>query len=928
MNERIRVLIKIVLAVLIFGPCLAQTRQPALPAQNRPGAPFLQQAKAYEETPYVTKIVLKNGMTVLVNEFRVQPVVSIQLYVRAGLLDSPPQNPDLARLAAAMAQRGAADKNGGTYRQKAQALGGVLTDKTDYSTTLFEIIAPSSQWKKALDDQAEAVLNPTFDQDSLKLEAKLVQGEARGVLDNSSEFAHEKLLELAFNQPRMGKCDVISSATGPVSPETLAGFYKTAYSPARMMLVVSGDVTSSDVLNEVVRLYVKPAGAVWKPASFPFAASQEGFRYRSIQGNAPIPSVSFGFHTVPDNDEDAKALEVLSSLLGSGEASVLSSRLKNQKKLVLSAQTNLLSYSEFGYLSINVKVNQANIDRSEIAVLTEMELLKREEPTEAEIERALSQLERSYWSDLETVSGRARALARFELLGDWKRMDRRISELRKVKPSDIRRAAAKYLRLDNCSLLEYLPASIERRQMTAEDARKTFATLISPSADQERAERDKEPVLAVKIPARTDSFKFNEIRNPPVLASLLRGPEMWIREDHSSPLLEMGLFFPAGKLDEKRDNAGITELMTKLILRGSADVSQLYRQLEAYGGSVRPVVTDDYFGFYLSVLSQNFEEAFKLLVEMIQEPNFDAEEVKRQKEVQSAEILSQKYSTAFPQEFVTQALFENFPYSLTSAGTEESLAAITPEALKTWYSAHVKNRKPVVAAIGDTKGTSIASLFLQPFSGSRIQDTKIPEGFAKPLEKGKSAEQRWDRSESLILVGFQAPPEDDEDGYAVAVLQGYADDPGRFEQELRDRLGLAHHVSVTYEPRLRGGSLIICAAADPENEEAALKALQEEIQRTRTGPITFWDFRSALNEAIGAYTVKQQSRSEQISAIAESVLAGKGIDGYQNYSAGLQEVREEDLKSIAQKILNLDRAVTLIMHGAKQMTGYELKPRP
>ncbi len=122
---------------------------------------------------------------------------------------------------------------------------------------------------------------------------------------------------------------------------------------------------------------------------------------------------------------------------------------------------------------------------------------------------------------------------------------------------------------------------------------------------------------------------------------------------------------------------------------------------------------------------------------------------------------------------------------------------------------------------------------------------------------------------------------------------------------------------MAYEPRLRGGSLVIRAATGPENEDAALKALREEIQRIRAGPIPFRDFRSAVAEAAGAIPIKQQVRAVQIAGIAESAIAGKDLDSFQNYAAGVQEVREEDLQGIAQKLFSPEKAVIVILRGTK-----------
>ncbi len=923
MNVKNRYWIRLLLVILLsFGVGYSQSRRPPKrPAAARKSAPFLQQAKFYEETPAVTKVVLKNGMTVLVNEHAAHPIVSIQAYVRAGLLHEPSKAAGLARLAAAMVFRGTSDKSVGTFRQKVQALGGTAKSLTDYEHTEFEITTPSAQWKKALELLLDALLNPSFERDTLELEINLIRSEALGALDNPSLLAGEKLFELGFNRPGMGKNAMIAlSPMNALTRENLIDFYQATYSPARVMLVISGDIRSSEALNEVVRIYTKPAGPVKSQASLLFESAQNDFRYRAMQGDIPIPRLLFGFHAVSQDNADYRAVEVLAAILGIGQGSVLNTRLRDQKKLIFSEETKLEDYPGSSYLSIQMLVDPENIDRSEIAALTEIELLKREEPDEFDMERALAQLELLYWKRLETVSGRARTLANFEAMGDWKRMDRYLSELRKVKPSDVRRVAEKYLRLQNCSLLEYLPAAGEPRAITAEDVRRTFEGLLEPSVEQEKAERAKDVILAVKIPAAAGKFTASEIRYSFQPASILRGPDIFIREDHTAPVVDLGVFFPGGKFAENKENAGITELLARLIIKGTQEgrVTQFYRQIETYGGRLQPVVRDDYFGFYFSVLSRNFESGFGLLRDAIKTPDFDKEEIARQREIQVAEVKCLRNSDSYPWQRMNQALFKDFSYGLENSGTEKSLAEITPDALTRWYDNFVKNRKPVVAAIGDTKGSSLANAFVQSFSGSRMQDTQIPDEFVKPLDREESIVQSWNKNQSMILIGFQAPPVDDEDVYASTVFQSYAGDPGLLSQELRDGLGLANEVSVIYEPRLRGGAMIVSASTIPGREDAVSTALREAMQRMTDSPMPYRDFRSALNSAVGINGIRNQSRFALIADLIETVLAGKGIEGYQSFSSSLQRVREDDLREIIRRILRMDRAVILRVQGQSQ----------
>jgi zinc protease len=464
--------------------------------------------------------------------------------------------------------------------------------------------------------------------------------------------------------------------------------------------------------------------------------------------------------------------------------------------------------------------------------------------------------------------------------------------------------------------LEYLPASATRNT-TVEGVRQTLEGLLEGSADQEQAKREKEVIPFVKLPENADSFKYSEVQYPFQIASILRGPDMFIREDHTAPVIEMGLFFRGGKLAEKTENAGITRLMARLMIMGTKDMParQFYRQLEIYGGRVQPVVQDDYFGVMFSILSRNFAAGFNLLQQTIKVPGFNQDDVNKQKEIQKRRILVRKNSLAWGQDLMRQALFQDHAYSYSSLGTESSLSGITPTSVLEWHGEHVKNRKPFVAIIGDSKGTSLAAHFVKHFSGSRFRDAVIPEEWTKPLEKAKTIEASWGKDRSVILIGFQAPPLDDEDGYAVRILESLAGNPDGLSPATKDILGAGYKPFVIYKPRLRGGSLIAWAATDPENEDKGVNALKEAFNHVAAETIPYREFRSAINAAVGINVIVNQTRFEQIRQVLENLLAGKGIDAFLNFQTDLQKVSAESVSEIAQRILNMEKAVIVRIRG-------------
>jgi len=870
-----------------------------------------------EENPFVTEAVFKNGLKILVNEHRAHPVVAIQVVVDTGFEDPTDTNPGLKSLLAAMFFRREKEEGEGTLQENAHLMGALLSSAVGYRDCRFEIQAPAQQWKNALRIHSQAILDSAYDTIQIEREAALLRLEARRKLELPSVSSLEGLVDLGFGSSVKGRwTTILEEDLDAASGEKLTNLHRKMFAPEGMILVISGDINAIEVLNEAAVLYGGLSSGVHGWRSRLSSEQQGSFRYRKVERAIRNPQILFGFH-VPGNDSpDFAALEVLNAILGLGRGSVLQARLQNQKKLIFNGTTKLLSRPGSGYLIIRAVVPPENIDRSEIAVLVELELLKRKVLDDADMERAWAQLERSYREEIQTVSGRARILAQFEIEGDWKQIDRHISEIRKVGPADIRRVAEKYFRMENCSLLEYLPVTENGRDRTLQSVRSTLDALLYPATNQEEASREREVVLSVEIPKRDDDYRFSWVQYPFRPASILRGPEVYIREDHTTPLLHMGLFFPGGRLDESEEKSGLTNMMVPLMLKGTLgkDTSQFHRQLEIYGGRIQPVVEEDYFGFYFSIPSKNFRSGFSILMDILKAPAFEEEAIDWYKTILNAERAEHKNDRDSVNDALRAKLFIHFPYSRNPLGASATLAGITADSLKTWYDRHIRNRKPLVVITGDSEGTSLASYFIQPFSGSRFLQTELTEEFAPVLNAKGSVEETWDKDRSLVGLGFHAPPVGDRDFHAAIALQNHLLQTMQATMEEDQLLKLLH---IAYEPMLRGGRFIAFATTSTGSEESALETLRARLYKSITGSYTYRDYRSALNRSLGYFRLRQQHPFLQITDVALNVLAGEGIEGYQSFLQKIQGVLEEDIKNTAKRIFQTERAVSLRIYGTK-----------
>jgi predicted Zn-dependent peptidase len=309
------------------------------------------------------------------------------------------------------------------------------------------------------------------------------------------------------------------------------------------------------------------------------------------------------------------------------------------------------------------------------------------------------------------------------------------------------------------------------------------------------------------------------------------------------------------------------------------------------------------------------EQALDIVSEMIKTPKFDAQEVARQKILQIATLKSRSREAAARRQLLG-VLFPDYSYGLDPCGSEASIAGITRDAAQAWHKLYVADKKPMVVIIGDTQGTSLAAYFVAHFSGSRFEDVKLPDKFPASLQKPGELDVSSDGNASLVMVGFQALPNLDEDSFPLIVFRNHASGlAGRLTGAIQDRVPSARQLSVRYEPKLRAGAVIVRMSVSPQEEELAQKTIAEELQRILTSLLPYRDYRSALNTAVAEVQIRQQNRFCQIGDMIQSILAGKGLEGFEEFASRLQEVKQADLQDVAQRVFKIEKSVTLRVHG-------------
>ena len=411
-----------------------------------------------EDRGPTTKVILQNGLTVIVREQHAVPLSAVVTYVKAGYFDESDSVSGISHVIEHMFFKGTSRRAPGEIARETRTLGGYLNAFTAYDRTAYHTVVPAGNTLQALDIQADALWNPTFDGQELQREIGVVLEENNRKLDGPRAVTVEQLYSVAFERHRMrrwriGRPEVLRA----LAREELLAYHGQFYRPSNIIVSIVGKFSREAVLDEVVRLYGEVEDQPVARELSPEEPAQEDFRYGWQLGPVEHAHIAVGYHVPGLLSEDARTLEVLSAILSEGRAARLNRFLRDEKGLVSRASAAFLGFRDFGFFQIDLET-QSPVE-SQVALLAELENIKQFGVTDEELARAKLLLARRHYHRLETVDGVGEAIAREELLGDWKRMEGFLDEIQAVEASEIVRVAKQFLHVDNLSVFEYLPRS-------------------------------------------------------------------------------------------------------------------------------------------------------------------------------------------------------------------------------------------------------------------------------------------------------------------------------------------------------------------------------------------------------------------------------------------------------------------------------------
>lgn len=847
----------------------------------------------------ITEYRLDNGLQVLLfpDQTKQQITVNITYFVgsrhesygetgMAHLLEhlvfkGTPDHPDIPQ---ELTERGAFP-NGTTW-----------FDRTNYFET-FRATEDNLAW--ALDLEADRMVNSFISAEDLESEMTVVRNEWESGENSPFGVLQKRMLSAAYDWHNYGNSTIgARSDIENVPIERLKGFYEKYYQPDNAALIVAGAFEPERALELIAQEF----GAIPRPDrtganrlfdTYTAEPAQDGERTVTLRRVGDEQIVMVAFHVPAGSHEDYAAVDVLSHILGTEPAGRLHQGLV-ETGLAASSGAFDRQLREPGLLMAYARVREgAPLQPAADSLLGTLEAIAGDQPpTEEEVERAKSEFLKNIELSFNNPQGIALRLSEWTSMGDWRLFFLHRDRLEQVTPDAVRRVAATYLVPTNRTMGYFYP--VDETPVRAE---------VPPPPDVEALVADYQGREAVAEGEAFDPTPSN-IESRTQRLTLNNGFELaMLPKETRGNTVTANFTLRFGTEEALSGRAPEGGLVAAMLRRGTEqrtrqeiedELDRLKAQL-FFGGGATSV------GGRIQTVRESLPDVLRLLVEMLTEPSFPANEFATLKEERLVALESQmaepqaRAFTAF-QRHLNQHWPEDHPnYVPTLEEQKQRLEAVTLEEVQTFWEDFYGAQNGTMSLVGDFDPEEMRELVNELFGSwnASSEYVRIEDPY-RPVEAVDEDIETPDKTNAMMVAAQPVRMKDTDEDYPAMVLGNYMLGGGFLNSRLAERIRQEEGLSYGVGSQFGAGALddsgifLTYAIFAPENADAVVTAFRDVLEEVLSEGFTEEEIEAAKQ----GWLDRQQNSRANDGSIAGQLNGQLFIDRTYEYTTELERAVE------------------------------------
>jgi zinc protease len=394
------------------------------------------------------------------------------------------------------------------------------------------------------------------------------------------------------------------------------------------------------------------------------------------------------------------------------------------------------------------------------------------------------------------------------------------------------------------------------------------------------------------------------------------GLTLLVLENSASPSVAVSILVRMGSRWEREDNAGISNLLQSVMVKGTTTRSALAiaDEAERMGGSLSAAGEVDYSEIRGTALARYWRGLLGLMADVALNPALPPEEIDNERRTVSSGLRNRR-DQPFQQSYdaLLARLFPGHPYGIHFLGRDEVVARVDREALLAHYRRFYRGGRLVVSVSGDVRASEVAAETRRLFAAVPPGDEGADIPFSAAVAALDRAVLSRPAAQAQILMGFLAPPIGHPDYAAVKVLQTALGGgmSGRLFGELRDKQGLAYSTGAMYPARTGQSFVVAYIGTAPANAQRSEEAMKQQIERAAVERFSDAELARAKRYVLGQFDLDRRTNARLAWYAAFFETAGVGQEFADAYPRAVEAVTVDDVQRVARIYLAAPTVVRL-----------------
>jgi zinc protease len=442
-------------------------------------------------------------------------------------------------------------------------------------------------------------------------------------------------------------------------------------------------------------------------------------------------------------------------------------------------------------------------------------------------------------------------------------------------------------------------------------------------------------VLAIAV-VGSSSFEPQAAVRPPKLQyemfTLPNGLTVILSEDHSTPIVHVGLWYHVGSKNEKPGRTGFAHLFEHMMFKGSRNVEPEAHTsyISSVGGQANAYTTDDETVFWQTVPSQFLPMTLWLEADRMASLRIDERTFINEREVVKEErrmrVDNQPYGRLT--EIIYDQAFTTHPYKHPTIGSMQDLEAASIADVRDFYETYYVPANATLVIVGDFDPAQAKQLVEQYLGRVPKAERPVPRDIPKEppqvKERRVTMEAPWPLP--AVVVAHHITYDGHPDSYPLHIASKVLSDgqSSRIYQALvyEKQLAVAAFggANLIEHPNLFYAVAIVRQGQQPQD---AVNALIAELDRLKAEPITSDELQRSKNQFARDYILGRESNQQKASHLAHAAVIHNDITTADGEFEIFQNITTADVQRVARTYFTQENRLVLTLMPAGRGAGVQ-----